>query len=133
MKAPAGYNVVAKRGEADCAIAAMATIFRLSFEEVLVAAVKISPTVWRTGLSCNEMLKVAKRLKVKATWATQFDPSAAVGVLCISYNDVPREHCVVLVDGWVLDPECDPVQLWRYADYCAVQKAYGTFLMQVAE
>jgi hypothetical protein len=126
-----GYRAHAKAGENDCAIAAMATIFRREPGEVLVAAAKVKPTVWKDGLSCNEMLKVAKRLKVKATWAMKFDPETAVGVLWVTYNDVPKEHCVVLIAGWVIDSDCDPVEVMRYVDYCASEKAYGTVLLQV--
>lgn len=131
----ATYRVYSKRGPADCSIAAMATIFRRDPEEVLIAASRISPTVWRSGLHLTEMLKVARRLKVKVRvkYAAQIDPDDDIGVLWISYNDRVDEHCVSLVEGWVLDPEEHPVSLWRYADYMTVQNAVPNGLLEVVE
>jgi hypothetical protein len=111
----------------------MATIFRLDPEEVLIAAAHISPTVWQSGLYCSTMLKVARRLKIKARWKENFDPDEDIGVLWVSYNDVAREHCVSLVEGWVLDPEHDPVSLWRYSEFMTANNAYGHSLLQVIE
>lgn len=131
----ASYRVYSKRGKSDCAIAAMATIFRRDPEEVLLAAAKVSPRVWESGLYCTDMVKVARRLKIKAVWryAGQFSPEDDIGVLAIGYNDNRNEHCVALIEGWVLDPEQNPVSLWEYDEFCRVENAYGNALLQVIE
>lgn len=127
------HRLHAKWGDNDCTIAAMATIFRREPGEVLIAASKVSPTVWRTGLSCKEMLKVAHRLKIKARWKHGFDPEEDTGVLVIGFNDKVGEHCVVLLEGWIIEPEHDPVSVWRFDDYYKATNSYGTTLLEVVE
>ena len=41
------YQFHSKQGKSDCAIAAMATVFQRDPAEVLIAASRISSTVWR--------------------------------------------------------------------------------------
>jgi hypothetical protein len=127
------YRVCAKRGSADCAIAAMATIFRRDPEEILIAAAKVRPTVWQAGLPYSEIMRVVRKLKIKAAWTEKFDADDDIGVLWVGYNDVPKEHCVALIEGWVLDPDHDPVSLWRYSEYMMAHNAYGHSLLQVTE
>lgn len=129
----ATYRVHSKKGDSDCGIAAMAIILRRDPEEVLIAAAKIAPTVWTKGLFCTEMVRVARRLKVKARWLTsgQFDPEDATGVLWVSYHDSTKEHCVALIDGKVIDPEHTPPSLWEYDEFCKANNAYGNSLLVV--
>jgi hypothetical protein len=129
----AAYRITPQRGKADCAIAAMACIFRRDFEEVLIAASQVAKTIWQSGLSAGEILRVARRLKVKAKWHTKFDAEEDIGVLWCSHNDTTKEHCVVLIEGWVIDPGHDPVSMWRYEEYCKAMNAFGNSLLQVTE
>lgn len=129
----ATYRIHSKRGKADCAVAAMAIIFRRDPEEVLIAAAKFKPTVWTAGLYCTDMVRVARRLKLKAEWKVtgQFDPEDATGVLWVSYHDSTKEHCVALIEGMVIDPEHTPASLWDYDDFCRANNAYGNSLLVV--
>jgi hypothetical protein len=122
-----------KTGKADCTIAAMATIFRRDYEEVLIAAAKVSPTVWKAGLACTEMLKVAHRLKVKARWKHNPDFEDDIGVLIVGYNDKIEDHAVVLIEGWIIDPEWRPPTMWHHIDFFREHNAYGTTLLEVIE
>jgi hypothetical protein len=111
----------------------MAMIFRRDPEEVLIAASHISSTGWRSGLSWPEMLKVARRLKSKTRWKTAFDAEDDIGVLWISHHDSTKEHCVVLIEGWIHEIEHNPVSLWRYSEYMTAQNAFGNSLLEVIE
>lgn len=129
----ATYRIASKRGEADCAVAAMAMVFRLDYEEVLIASARIAPHVWRSGLHATEMTRIARRLKVKVAWKPHFDPDEDTGLLWVSHRDSTKEHCVVLIEGWIYDVDHNPVSLWRYSEYCTAQNAYGSSLLQVIE
>lgn len=134
------YRLYPKRGESDCAIAAMATVFRRDYEEVLIAAAKVRPHAWKSGLHWIDMPRVARRLKVKTRTrkvlggVPDFDMENETGVLWVGYRDRTSEHCVVLLEGgWIADPEYDPVVLAEHDDYCAVHNAYPGGLLQVKE
>lgn len=129
----ATYRLHSKRGASDCAVAALAIILRRDPEEVLVAAARFKPTVWGAGLYCTDMVRVARRLKVKARWLTtgQFDADEDTGVLWVSYHDSTKEHCVALIEGLVVDPEHTPVSLWEYDEFCRANNAYGNALLVV--
>lgn len=127
------FRVVPKQGDNDCAIASLAWYLRRAYAEVLIAAAHICPTVWTAGLSCPEMIRVAKRLGVKAKWLTTFDIEDDIGLLWVSYNDSAKEHIVCLAEGWVLDPDHDPVVMAQHEDWMKVNNAYPKALMQVCE
>lgn len=127
------YRLYPQRGEADCTIASMATIFRRDLEEVLVAAALISKTVWRSGLTCPEMVRVAKKLGIKVKWHVKFDVEDGVGVLWVSHHDTTKEHCVALIDGWVFDPAHNPISMAPVEDYYKAFNAFGNSLLQVVE
>lgn len=134
-RAPEAFHRAhAKRGPADCAIAAMATIFRRDPEEVLIAAARVNPSVWTSGLTTAQMLKTARRLGIKTTlkYRDQIDPEDT-GVLWVSYHDRTDEHCVALIEGIVIDPEYDPPVIARYDEYTAAMYAYGNALLMVKE
>jgi hypothetical protein len=127
------YRVFPKRGENDCAVAALAIVLKRDYEDVLIAAAKISPTVWRAGLHGTDMIKVAKRLGVAMRWKPQLDPDEDIGVLWVSHRDSTKEHCVVLLEGWILEPEHNPVSLWRVDEYYAAQNAFANSLLEVVK
>lgn len=135
----AAYRLISKRGDNDCAIAAMSIIFRRDYEEVLLAASKVTSMVWRSGLTINEIQKTAKRLKVKTRVlksrpTAEFDITAETGILWIGYNDSPREHVVALFEGgWIVEPEYNPPVMAEHDDYLAVHNAYAGGLLQVVE
>jgi ABC-type bacteriocin/lantibiotic exporter with double-glycine peptidase domain len=132
-------QIVPKRGENDCAIAAMAMYLRRDYEDVLLAAGRVSRNVWNVGLSCPEMVKVAKLLGVKTQWFKTFnleeneDKEADSGVLWVSYHDVSNEHIVVLDEGKIFDPEHNPVTYWDADDYMRHCAAFGNALLKRVE
>ena len=133
MMPHAFFHLYSKRGKSDCAIASMATIFRRDYEEVLIAASRASSTVWRMGLSCKDMSTIARRLKVKTKWKHNPDFEEDIGVLMIDYNDSSKCHAVVLIEGWIFDPEHNPIMACRFDEYYRAHNAYGTALLEVIE
>jgi hypothetical protein len=135
----AAYRIYSKRGDSDCAIAAMATVFRRDYEEVLIAAAKVAPHAWKSGLTWLQMRQVARRLKVKtlvrkAVPHLDFDMEDETGVLWVGHHDSTNEHCVVLLDGgWIIDPEYNPAVISEHDDYLRVHNAYPGALLQVVE
>ena len=132
----ATYRMHSKLGENDCAATAMAIILRRDPVEVILAAAKVRPTSWTAGLYATEMVRVARRLGVKARWLTagQFDPEESTGVLWVGYHDNTKEHCVALIDGCVIDPEHTPASYWDdFEEFCKANNAYGNSLLVVEE
>jgi hypothetical protein len=125
--------IVPKRGENDCGIAALATYLRRDYEEVLLAAGRVSKNVWNIGLACTEFVRVAKLLGVKAQWFKTFNLEEDSGVLWVSYHDVSNEHIVVLNDGWIYDPEHNPVSCWEQDDFMRHNNAFGNALLKRVE
>ena len=124
------YSIVPKHGENDCAVACLATILRREYGEVLAAASRSVRTVWTDGLTMKEMLRVARTLKGCVMLVQTFDPEEDSGVLSVSFRDRAVEHAVVLIEGWIFDPEHNPVSMWRYEDYLAVQNAVPSGLIK---
>ena len=129
----APYRLYAKRGEADCSIAAMATIFRRDYELVLIAASAINKHVWRSGLHFAEFPRVARKLGIRARWHTSFDVEHETGVLWTGSHDSTKEHVVSLIEGKIADPDHDPVSFWDYDDYYRATNRYGSHLLVVED
>jgi hypothetical protein len=111
----AAYPLVAKRGTADCGIACLAMFLRRDYEDVLIAAARINPNVWHTGVYFKDFVRTAKQLGVKAWWRHMSDLDSATGVLWVTYRDNPREHVVLVIEGSVIDPDA-PLCLWDDVD-----------------
>lgn len=117
------FPIVPKQGEADCTIACLSMLLRREYGEVLAAAARVSKTLWTSGLSTPEIIRVARALKAVVVVTERFDPDEDTGVLWVSFRDRAGEHVVFLHEGLVFDPEHDPVSMWPYEDFCAVQNA----------
>ena len=117
------YPIVPKQGAADCAIACLAMLLRRDYGEVLAAAARISKTLWTAGLTPKEMIRVARALKSCVALSYTFDPEEDTGIVWVTFRDRTGDHVVFLHQGFVFDPEHDPVSMWTYDDFCAVQNA----------
>ena len=125
------YHVVAKLGDADYMVACLAMILRRDYGEVLAAAARVCKTVWRDGLTPKETLRTARALGASAAFTSQFDAEEDAGVLWVAFRDQIQEHAVVLIEGWVFDPDHAPVSMWLYDDYLAVRNAVPKLLLKV--
>ncbi len=91
----------------DCWLATLATYLEKRYETVLVASVKVQPKALSTGLSTENILKVAKRLRRPLT---PLSPSQYVleedsGILEV----IGINHVVVLWEGIIVDDKT----VWR--------------------
>jgi hypothetical protein len=116
-------RLVTQRGKNDCAIACLATYLGRDYEEVLIAAGRVSRTVWSAGLSGPEHVKVARALGVTAKWTRSFNLDEDTGILGVSYTDDDLAHDTVLIEGRIFDPEYAPASLIDHDDYTRVLHA----------
>lgn len=127
------YRLCPKQGEADCGIAALATYLRRDHAEVLIAAAHISKTVWQVGLGAAEMVKVARRLGVRTKWYEVFDIEEDIGVLWIGFNDSNKQHVVFLAEGWIFDPDHNPVSMAWHSEFTTACNGYAHQVLKVVE
>ena len=112
--------VVLQRHIGDCAVAALATILRVPYEEVLVVAARIRPLVLVEGLDNDDLIKTAKQFGktlVKCT-GEEIDYRRSIGILGAHLAKQPGddEHAVVLSQGLVFDPDSKG-EIWRVRDW----------------
>jgi hypothetical protein len=132
---PSVFRLIPKRGHNDCAIAALASYLRVDYEEVLLAAARIAPNVWRHGLTGPQMLAVCRRLGFKAQWRQRYDIDEASGILDLQFRDRRPDdrHVVLLLNGLVFECEHDPISVWEPDLYCAFFNAEPRWLLVVKD
>jgi hypothetical protein len=99
-------DLVVQRHNWDCAVASLAMLMNLPYEEVLAAAARVAAC--ERGLYLGEIIKVADSLGVvlKKQAPGRYNPLTSIGILRV-YNDKlkgPSAHVVVLWEGRVLNP-----------------------------
>jgi ABC-type bacteriocin/lantibiotic exporter with double-glycine peptidase domain len=133
---PAAIRLYSKRGNADCAIAALASYLRVDYEEVLIAAAKARGNVWKKGLNCPQMINIGKRLGFALHWRkiTADTLDEATGVLAVRHYDAPQtEHALLIVEGVVYESEDHPVTRWDVDAYLRTRNAYPSQLLEIVE
>lgn len=106
-------KIHAQRGSNDCGVSALASFFDLPYEDIYMAAVKLSPAFARKrdGLTIAAMLAIAKaagRPLTRVYWR-HVDLDEHTGVLGVNWN-YPKKHggavghWVVLRAGTIIDP-----------------------------
>lgn len=114
-----------QRHDGDCAIACLASILQIPYEEVLVVAAQASPKVLTEGLFNNEIIEVARkfgRTLVEQSYE-EIDFKRDIGILGgkLKSNEPNNEHAVVLSRGLVFDPDTKG-EVWRARDYIKKHK-----------
>jgi len=114
------------REDADCAVASIAMYLAIPYNEVLRAVVATDrKDEGRTGLTNEEMQKVAKRLGYNLRWYSaadpNFDPDETYGILVV------EEHACVLRNGLVIEVNGS---VWEYDTYILNEgkEAYGVLV-----
>lgn len=137
---PAVIRLHPQRGRADCVIAALATYLRVDPEEVLIAASKVAPNVWREGLGDREILRVARRLGYRVRWRRTFDAEEDTGVLQVEFRDQIdpasgnlRKHAVTLIEGAVFEADHNPVTRWEASTYLSYFNAEPKQLLEMMD
>ena len=93
-----------QRTKRDCGVATLATLIGRSYEEVLIAAVSISPNVLKKGLFSTDLQRIASMFEIVLIRRTgEFDIDEHNGILELCFPN-KREHLVVLMNGLIFDP-----------------------------
>ena len=91
-----------QRHTMDCAVACLAMLAGVSYEEALLAA-RCDPI--RSGMETKQILATAKRLGMPLRFRRRFDLEADTGLLGVRSGKWPSDHLVVLKDGLVVDTD----------------------------
>ena len=106
---PALVRFVRQSGfHGDCAIATLAMLAGVLYEDALIAAAKVNPSVLAQGMTWSQIRAAAKRLGLKTRTVHQFDDEAT-GILHVepvalgaNRGDL-TEHVVFLWEGRVVE------------------------------
>lgn len=95
-------QVIPQRHARDCAVACLAMLAGVSYEDALMAA---KSNVIRTGMETRQIRATAKRLGLALQMRRTFDLEADTGLLAVSSPQWPTDHLVVLKDGLIVDTD----------------------------
>lgn len=116
-------RVIAQRYGLDCAVACVAMLCEVSYEESLLA---FDHMVFREGAKISQVKAAAKRLGRTLRWSKhQPDLDEATGILCVGSDRWPNDHLVILWNGHIIDTDCT---IWEHEVY---MKAYHTRVMGI--
>ena len=129
--------IALQRAKGDCAVAALATILRVPYEEVLVTAARVEPLVLVEGLDNDDMIEIAKRFGRTLTERTgdEIDYRSAIGILGAhlkTHENPNDEHAVVLSQGLVFDPDSKG-EIWRVRDWIRHFRATAIDLLELED
>lgn len=110
-------HIVVQRTDSDCTIAVLAMLTGLSYEDVLIAAARLTPC--ENGMYLTQVQKVAEELGVDlaAKKVGRYDPEASRGILHVSKRK--QYHVVILDRGRIIETDGS---LWDYDVYLASSK-----------
>lgn len=112
------FIVERKHHEGDCAVACLASLLNVKYEEVLVAAASIKRTVLVDGLVNSEIIRTAALfgmvLEERVGDEIDYKSTGILGMK-LMHNKPDEEHAVVMSHGLIFDPEDGEV--WRVKDY----------------
>lgn len=122
------FKPILQRGKYDCGVAVLAAFLNHTYEEVLVEACRVSPSVLKTGLYSTQMIEVAAALgHTLKRRRRNIDLDESAGILelrkrTLDKNGQPLEHVVLLTNGLVFDPQ-EEGNVWDADIYVKVEKA----------
>jgi len=105
---------VPQRGEADCALAALATLARVNYETVVIKTrgVGLDPA---TPKIAADIRKIGAALSHEFTEARTFNATDC-GIIAVFVNE-NQSHALALADGYVYDPQKEfPTKFERWND-----------------
>ena len=115
--APAMVRLVRQNGvHLDCAVACLATLFGVTYDEALVECSQVAPDVLEAGMNWQQIRAAAERLgaETKLIRRGRYDIEDATGVLNVRSRSI--DHAVFLWEGRVLEGNGE---LWLSPDdYC---------------
>lgn len=132
-------RVVLQRHKGDCAIACLASLLHpITYEEILVVAAHLVPTVLVDGLTNDEMMAVARKFGQTLTEHSydEIDFRKMRGVLGghLKGTEPSDQHAVVLSNGLVFEPDSEIFgEIWRVRDYIERFQMTGIDFLELEE
>jgi len=115
------FKPVLQRGPCDCSIAVLASLTQQSYEDVLVQAVLLRPTVLKEGLFSTQIIEIAKGFGVTLKRRTRrIDLEEMSGILELRRPD-GTEHVALLTNGLLFDG-ADDGNVWDIETYLKTGK-----------
>lgn len=115
-----------QRYDGDCAIASLAMALNMPYEEVLIVASRIAPTVLRRGLYTVEIMLIVDDFGRELLKKTKVDMDTDTGVLIIQFKG-GAEHAVFLANGLVFETNGD---IWEVDAYLKGHKIKVLHLLE---
>lgn len=129
-----------QRRDKDCAIAALASLLHLQYEDVYAAALIAEPHWKRTGgLSVRGIVQAAEALgfKLGRVHHRHVDLETMRGLLIVNWNEPKKMggygHCVILDEGRILDPRDNPQGIYDADEYLALNGGRVGTLLTIGE
>lgn len=106
MDAPI-LRIEIQRTEWDCGVATLAMLTGHTYEEVLITAAQVAPTLLTAGMTWVQMKKVSKLLGFRALVKRKraIDIENDIGILCVNSPKWKADHVVVLREGLIIDTD----------------------------
>ncbi len=111
----------------DCSISALGMLTGTLYEDVLIAAASVNPTVLQTGMTWPQMRKVASLLGVVTRLARKYDITEDTGVLNVVRGK--DDHVVFLWEGRIIDGNGE---MWIAPDGYLKQYGYTAGALLIA-
>lgn len=107
----------------DCAVACLAMLLNLSYEEVLMC---FDHNVMAYGATVRQVQLVAKKLNRPLRWTKKFDLEVVTGILGVRSAKWKSDHLVILKEGQVIDTDAT---LWDVDVFMAAYEATATSVL----
>lgn len=121
-------QVVLQRHKMDCAVACLAMILGLSYEDVLVA---FKHHVIRQGATIRQIQAAAKSLGRPLVWSRRVgDLETDTGVLAVKSTQWSHDHLVILKEGLIVDTDAT---VWDVDVFLAAYEATPISILRVEE
>ncbi len=130
------FIVQKQHHDGDCAVACLASLLNVRYEEMLVAAAKVQPLVLVEGLVNEEIIKIASLFgrTLEEHVGDEIDYRRSTGILGFKFGAEHidnNEHAVVLSHGLVFDPADNEV--WRVRDYAIAHQIGNVDLLELED
>jgi Fe2+ or Zn2+ uptake regulation protein len=131
MPAPLA-KVVTSRERDDCAICAIGTLTRATYEDVLRAVTLVDPIhAGKRGLKLAQVRKVLDLLGYRARIKRTFDVETATGLLWVALPRDPRaDHLAAIINGQVAEVDGT---IWNVKAFLAHRQGRADTLILVEE
>ena len=98
-------RIVLQRHDMDCAVAVLAMLCGVAYEEALIAISAEAPNVLRHGVHLRPLQRAAIRLGFRLRSKRTYDLEAETGGLQVQSDQWKVDHLVVLREGLIVETD----------------------------